>query len=38
VKLGTTIPPSDEPYFSPNPYNPESGIVGTFRYTPKSSR
>ena len=24
VKLGTTIPPSDEPYFSPNPYNPES--------------
>jgi len=24
VKLGTTIPPTDEPYFSPNPYNPES--------------
>ncbi|MDP8313809.1 MAG: PKD domain-containing protein [Candidatus Celaenobacter antarcticus] len=23
--------------FYPNPYNPESGIVGTFRYTPKSS-
>jgi len=23
--------------FYPNPYNPESGIIGTFRYTPKSS-
>ena len=23
--------------FYPNPYNPESGIIGTFRYTPKSA-
>ncbi|MBC8382990.1 MAG: PKD domain-containing protein [Candidatus Cloacimonetes bacterium] len=24
VELGTTLPPTDEPYFCPNPYNPDT--------------